>query len=360
MGLIPLLRSSPELGSAIADERAESSTAPVVLRRSAGAKTGVALSVIGFLVLWCAFFAFNRAVPYVANGSDIVKITKKKIEMDGNTFPSSFGGTKLAVFGNSKVLAGFIPDEFDSLAARDKLSIYSFNSGLPAQSEFVRELEWVAERGPAPDVILLTIPWQPSQKGNPFFTLPADDNEIADKLFPFRLLARNLARFAADCKRFGGPAILYLREKAESEKMLNARGYYFIKGQSNFAGNSLPVDYTLPTDDPTRVAGRPADFSSMELDRLNRIIEQHHIRCFFVPIYLRSNEAAPAPATNPQFAAMLAQHSSCRAIGPDYFTYSPVLFSDDSHLNDEGATLYTEDIYKLISPYLRRAPDALQ
>src|SRR5579863_10469470 len=178
MGLAPLLGTSPELDTEIAEQLADRKAARASAGGGIGRKTGALLSLLGFLVLWTGFLAFSRAVPYVANGSDIVKVTKKNYMMAGDAFPRSFAGTKLAVFGNSKVLSGFIPDRFDSLAAQDRLPVYSFNSGLPAQSEFVHELEMMAGEGAAPDVILLTIPWRPTPKSNSLFTLPADDNEI--------------------------------------------------------------------------------------------------------------------------------------------------------------------------------------
>jgi hypothetical protein len=360
MGLAPLLGTTPELDTEIAEEHAHLAHARSSSRRGIGMKTGAALSVLGFLLLWCGFFAFSRAVPYVANGSDIVKVTKKNLIAQGKAFPRSYTGTKLAVFGNSKVLSGFVPDRFDSLAASDQLPVYSFNAGLPAQSEFVHELGQMADKGAVPDVVLLTIPWRPTPRGNPLFTLPADDNAIADTVFPFRLLVRNLARFVADSARYGGPASLYRREKAEADSVLSTRGYYFIKGQIGFTGDSLPANYSLPTDDPTHVAMREADFSSAELAQINRIVEQHKIRCFYVPGHLRTTEAAPAPPVDTQFATGLAQRSPCRAIGPDYFTYSPLLYSDEAHLNQQGAQVYTQDIYRLISPYLKEGPNALQ
>ena len=359
MGLAPLLSTSPEGDIATAEERASGGAAIDEERSRRWAPLAAALWVAGFIVLWCAFYAFNRAVPYVANGSDIVKLTKKEYEAAGDAFPRGFTGTKLAVFGNSKVLSGFIPDQFDALAANDHVALYSFNSGLPAQSMFLHEFKSMVEDGPAPDVVLLTIPWQPAPSGNPIFTLPAGDNEIADTVFPFRLLARNLSRFVADSARFGGPANLYRREKAESERMLHARGYYFIRGQMSY-GDSLPANYTLPTDDPSHVELRKADFHSPELKELNEIIQSRNIRCFYVPTHLRSTEAAPAPAVDAQFATELAQNSTCRAVGPDYITYSPTLYTDDEHLNEQGAKLYTKAIYDLISPYLREQPNALQ
>jgi hypothetical protein len=350
----PARAAAAESVALLAQEAQELDLEQAERRRPLGAMRGAALSILGFAALWLVFFAFNRCFPYVANGSDIVKLTKKELIRDGKSFPAAASGTKLAIFGDSKVLAGFMPDEFDALAAHDRISVYSYNAGLPAQSEFVKEFAQMADSGAAPDVVLLTIPWQPTPGGVPFFSLPEDDNKIADTLFPFRLLSRNLARFAADAARHGGPLNLYRREKAESDKMLEARGYYYITSLSQFKDNRLPADYTLPTDDPTHVAERKADFASTDLTRLDSVLEKHHIRCYYVPSHLRTTEAAAAPAIDAGFAAMLEQHSSCRAVGPDYFSYSPTFYIDEAHLNEDGARLYTRDLYNLVAPLLGR------
>jgi hypothetical protein len=323
-------------------------------RQTLGGRKRAALKFAGFAFIWLGFFALNRATPYIGVGSDVATLKKKNYESEGNTFPRAFSGTKLAVFGNSKALSGFIPDEFDSLAAREDLKVYSFNSGFPGQSEFVDELALMTKRGAAPNVVLLTIPWQPKPRGISLFNLPIDDHKLADEIFPFRLFIRNLVRFLVKSSSSGGPAKLYRKDEIEAETVLRARGYYFIKDLSKFPGDQLPAKYSLPSDDPAHVAQRPADFNSGQLDQLNSALEAHNIRCFYVPVFLRSAEAAPAPAIDMEFASALATHSTCRVLGPDYFTYPNSYYSDEAHLNPQGAKVYTEDIYKLVAPYLRK------
>jgi hypothetical protein len=333
----------------------ESQEVPAKLRPALSGPKSAVLILVGFVLLWLVFFALNRATPYIGVGSDVATLRKKNYELEGKTFPGSFVGVKLAVFGNSKVLSGFVPDDFDALAARDRIPVYSFNSGFPAQSEFVDELAAMTEHGVAPDVVLLTIPWQPKPKSISIFKLSSDDHQLADEIFPFRLFVRNLARFIVKSHNSGGMANLYRKDEIEAEKVIQARGYYFIKDLSKYPGDRLPPDYTLASDDPAHVAQRQADFDSAQLDQLNSALEKHKVRCFYIPVHLRSTEAAPAPAIDNEFASLLATHSSCRVLGPDYISYPNSLYSDEAHLNPEGARQYTEDIYKLVAPYLRGA-----
>jgi hypothetical protein len=331
---------------------------PAALRPVLSGPKSALILLAGFLILWCAFFGLYSATPYLRNASDVVKFAKQKYVSGGEAFPESATATKIAVFGNSKVLSGFIPDEFDRLASRDGNRTYSYNAGFPSQSEseFIDELETMTDRGVSPDIVLLAYTWESKPRHLSPFKLSSDDNHLANAIFPFRFFARNLSRFAVSSKRFGGLRAFYLKTKAASDRVLRSRGYYFIEELSQFPNNRLPSTYTLPSDHPNAVTPRNPDFNSAELDRLNRVIEKHHIRCLFIPEHARSTAAAPASSNDAEFAGSLAQHSTCRTLGPDYFSYSPVLYSDDLHLNPEGARGYTEDLYKLVSPYLLRRP----
>ena len=311
------------------------------------------LFLLGLVLLWLSFFELNRAAPYIANASDVIKTRKKQFEASGGTFRGAITGTRIAIFGDSKVLSGFIPDEFDALAAAQGIPVYSFNSGFPAQTEYIDELIVMLNQQPAPDVVLITNIWPKHSRTLSIFSLSTDDNTLADRFFPFRLFMRNVTRFLADSKRFGGVRAFYQHSKDTANAVLAARGYYYIKELNLYPDGKLPPDWHLPSDTPNKIEARDADFESSEFDRLNRAIEQHHVRCFFVPNHHRSTAAAPAPPINIPFASQMARLSTCRVLGPDYLSYSPVLYSDDLHMNPEGARQYTQDIYKLVAPQLR-------
>jgi hypothetical protein len=68
---------------------------------------------------------------------------------------------------------------------------------------------------------------------------------------------------------------------------------------------------------------------------------------------MRAGLAAAAPDVDEDFAALLRRYSSCKLLGPDYYLYPNRMFSDQNHLNSEGAAVYTEAIYKLLAQQLR-------
>jgi hypothetical protein len=213
----------------------------------------------------------------------------------------------------------------------------------------------VENQSNVPDILLLTSPWDSTRAGFSVFRPFPNDHDIVDRLFPFRYLLRDSFSFLISSREHGGVANFYREARLNHAKMLQDRGYYFISEQSHYANNSLPDDFHLGSDRPDRVDLRSADVNSRELSELNAIIREHHIQCYFVPVYERANEAAPAPGIDRPFAELLERYTSCKMLGPDYYLYPNHMFSDVVHLNPEGARVYTEALYRLLAkPVLER------
>jgi hypothetical protein len=304
---------------------------------------------LGFVALWLVFYWIFILFPFISTGADVVYRSKLRQEFHGTVFPVDQTSRKVLIFGNSKVLAGFIPDEFDHLAAEDKLNYYSYNSGYPARSAFLPELrEMVKRKSGVPDVLLLTLPWESTTNHYDIFRMPQNDHEIADMVFPFRYLVRDLFSFLITSRQHGGPLSYYRESGSNVTKMLKDRGYYFVSEQSHYPNDSLPDDFHLPSDRPTLVMTRSADIESAQLQELNQVIGEHHIKCYFIPQYMREGEYAPAQKEDQAFADLLRLHSSCKMLGPDYVLYANRMFSDRAHLNRMGAQIYTRTIYDLV------------
>jgi hypothetical protein len=305
-----------------------------------------------FVVLWAAFYGVFRGLPYLKNGSDVVFSAKLQLEQKGEVFPADPSVTRVLIFGNSKILAGFVPAWFDQMSSANHLKVSSFNSGFPGSDLLLPPLRAMCARGQAPNVLLLTLPWSPDPPRLGVFHFIADDHAVIDHLFPFRNLVRDLTAFLLNAPSHGG-ATSYYRESEENDRELVAeRGYHLITEQSHFPGGRLPDDFHLASDQPTQRLPRVAPAQSTQAGQLNRLIQQYHMDCYYVPFYLRSGEAAAAAEYDAGFAAQLEHATSCKLLGPDYYLYPNRLFADQTHLNKTGARIYTEALFQLLKDRL--------
>jgi hypothetical protein len=309
-------------------------------------------TILLFAVLWAAFYGLFHGLPYLKNGSDVVFSAKLQLEQKGEVFPADPSVTRVLIFGNSKILAGFVPAWFDQMGSANHLKVSSFNSGFPGSDLLLPPLKAMCARGQAPNVLLLTLPWGPDPPRRGVFHFIPDDHAVIDHLFPFRNLVRDLTAFLLNAPSHGG-VMGYYRESEENERALIAeRGYHLITEQSHFPGGRLPDDFHLASDQPTQRLPRVAPAHSTQVGQLNRLIQQYHMDCYYVPFYLRSGEAAAAADYDAAFAALLEHATACKLLGPDYYLYPNRLFADQTHLNQTGARAYTEALFQLLKDRL--------
>lgn len=306
-----------------------------------------------FLVLWTSFYVVNVSLPYLTNGSDIVFNAKLRFERTGPVYPAGPSVLRVLIFGNSKILAGFLPSVFDRLAASEKLDVSSYNSGFPGSDVFLPQLKEMCERGQAPDVLLLTLPWKTDPKRNIFHLVP-DDHAVIQAMFPFRFWLRDFTSFLMSARSHGGIWRFYAESRADERRVIADRGYFEITEQSRFAGDRLPDDFHLASDHPNKVDLRQAPAVSPEIGELNGLIRRYHMRCFYLPYYMRIGESAAAEARDQSFASVVERVTSCKVLGPDYLLYPNRLFSDQTHLNAAGARVYTAALFGLVKDELRQ------
>ena len=206
-------------------------------------------------------------------------------------------------------------------------------------------------------MLLLTLPWNGDlPRGTTSFIFFATITRWWRRIFPFRYFLRDLTAFLQAAPGHGG-LVNYYRSSAETARQVIAdRGYHLITEQSRFPGARLPDDFHLGSDDPAKTVLRVAPAPGAQTSRLNQLIRQYHIDCYYVPYYLRNGEAAPAAAYDAAFAAQL-QVTPCKLLGPDYYLYPNRLFADQTHLNEAGARVYTQALFQLLKD---RLPHALQ
>ena len=298
---------------------------------------------------WLLFAGIHFALPYIRPGAEVVYGAKQQAIARGALFDQR-GRVRIAFFGNSKVLAGFDPRLFDTLAGPD---VSSYNLGIPDYLRFVDNLEVMCQRGEAPTHVLLVYPWAPPPVAPADFFRPnIDDSAWMDTVFPFRNLPRNFVLFALRARTRGGIRAYYRAGREQVSKMVDARGYYFIEGQSHFANDRLPEHFRLQTDTPQAPFLRHAVVTAPEFERLRRLADKFNLRVLFVPPYYRQGEYAPPSNENARLRADLEPYPRFGVAGPDYYLLSNEFFSDPVHLNRQGAQRYTRELSHLLEPIL--------
>jgi hypothetical protein len=301
-----------------------------------------------FVASWLVLYGLFRGLPYLRNGSDVVFSAKLRFEETGQVFPADPHVTRVLIFGNSKILAGFLAARFDQLSTENHDRVSSFNSGFPGSDLLLPPLKTLCERGQAPNVLLLTLPWDPDPPPAGIFHFIPDDHAVIERLFPFRNFLRDLTAFLLNARSHGGIQRYYQESKDNEHAVIAERGYHLITEQSHFPGGRLPEDFRLDSDQPLERRPREAPPANSQSEQLKNLISRYRITCYYVPIYLRQGEAAPASPFNQAFAAQLERATSCRLLGPDYYLYPNRFFADQTHLNEDGARLYTEALFALL------------
>ena len=298
--------------------------------------------------LWLVFFGISLCFRYIRNGSELIYEVKEAAIRDSPLLDQATPA-RVLVFGNSKVLTGFIPDLFDSLSGG---ITSSFNVGLPDYNLFIDNLELICRRGEHPTHVLLLEAW-PKEANAPRSPLGPNinDKRIMTTLFPFHWLPRDLALFVARARSRGGVLAFYRYCREQPRKTLAQRGYYFIEGKSHFPGDCLPNDFRLASDTPEKPWTRAVATNAPAFRRLQALAERYDFQVVLVPMYLRKGQCAEAPE-RPSCADALASHPRFSVVGRDYLLLPNWAFSDPVHLNRDGAAAYTKHLWELVGPSL--------
>jgi hypothetical protein len=281
-----------------------------------------------------ALSALDHEFPYIKSGAALVLQKKRTIAASQPLFDEA-AQLRVIAFGNSRTMAGFIPNLFDHEIGSFE---QSFNLGLPGEDNFMHILEGALVAGTRPTHIFLQIPPIDPPTPGRWLDAFADDHTIVERLFPFRTLPRDAVLFLFEARQLGLKST-YDDHETQIAQMIRDKGYFFIKSQSHYPNDQLPLDYALPTDTPTVPAMRRIDRESATFKRLMELAERHRFMIVFVPPVYRIGEYSPAqPLDLPTPADRV------RFLGPPYYLYSPQMFADPVHLNPLGAAAYTRQL----------------
>lgn len=320
----------------------------------------ILLLLVVMAPLWLGFYYLWKALPYIQNGTDVIVDTKIDVLSRGELFKNDPGRPyRVVVVGDSRILSGFKPDLFDRLSDG---KTFSYNMGIPGQSEFVDKVQRMVDAGESPTHLFLLLPVPPiggfavkhqeepmwpekTFRPTPFKWIQSD-KVILEKLFPFRNMARDLMSFLALASTRGGVVSFYEQSAQYAKKTLQDRGYFYIESQKLFPDGHLPEEHRLETDSTTAILKSDSlDTTNENFARLVRAAEQHAFRIYFIPGFVREKSFGAPPPINEKLVEAAKPFPVVGVIGPDYFRYPNRFFSDAVHVNPDGADLYTADLW---------------
>jgi len=292
--------------------------------------------LLAVAVVGTALVLVHDRLPLLRPGSRVIEGAK----LDYVTTPGLFDtdGVRVAVAGNSRVLAGFRPAVFD---AASTCTVQSVNAGFPAEPDFVPNLVQMVEAGNRPDVVLVQRPWGFGEAGG------GGSAEGLDRWFEARFLLRDVSAFVDEAGGLADVFEHYRVGRDAVEQMEQDRGWYFIDGESLYDDDRLPDDLVLPDDTPDVDFVRQVPTAGPSYRQVQALIDDG-VEFILIPNPERAGAFAEPDSDQSPLADSLAEVDGVSVLGPELWLYPNSAFSDPVHLNPEGAAQWSGELAALV------------
>ena len=266
--------------------------------------------------------------------------------------------------GTSRILAGIVPIHFDELTGG---RTFSYNLGLPAlpisSSYFV--LKDYLEKNPPPHYIVIQLhinrcqecKWvnyyssQGMRGWEEMFSLfknMENKSIIIEYLFPFKRYKFHTFSYLFDSV-FCPSAVRQLQEKNRAilSRMAADRGFYFIEEQALTENNRLPEELVQRRVGEVKKKSIYDPFIDPYVEKFFDLTSKNRVKVLLIQPAFRENQYARYENMPLQFNSILKRYNNVFSAkqGWKLKFYDHRFFSDPTHLNEEGAMRFTEDIY---------------
>jgi hypothetical protein len=313
--------------------------------------------LLNLVVLGLGDAAVLHAASIYKDGASIICETKRQSVRDGR-LGGKQGAPNVVILGDSRVLAGVIPEVFDNAVGR---AMHSTNLALPALpiGPDLYVLRDYVERNGAPAFVVLRL--RSAVEGSVFFDLYANQGSTLPEVLSYAFERREtsillyrfnpIAMYDSQFRSWLGDALLRpgavdaLRASNETRvsQMLLDRGYYNIREQQLFPGGRLPDDYDTgpaPAETPFDLEDDPYVPAFFEYTR------KLGIRVLLVEVPSRKLPVAERTEMPAYYHAALERYPNVHMAreGWRQKKYPNRLFSDVTHMNPEGARIFTKRV----------------
>ena len=327
------------------------------------------LFILGLLLI-LAMLGLNylgvKAGKIYKDGAAQVCETKRNLARSGALY---YEKDKINVLfmGTSRILAGIVPTFFDELSGGRTLSYNFALPALPIGSSYFM-LEDYLEKNPSPQWIIMqlhinrcricTLFNYYSNQGligwGEIFSLFMESqskNIAINYIFPFKMYAFFTVQYLYN-RIFHPSRLRQLQEdnRAILSRMIQERGYYFIEEQAVSPDNRLPADFgemgKISADTRERMEYDP--FNDPYVEKFFDLTRENGVKVLLVQPVYRQNQVLQYEKIPLQFEMILKEydHVFLAKQGWKLKHYENRFFSDQTHLNRDGARQFTREIYQ--------------
>jgi len=335
-------------------------------------------------ILLIGLFFFLMQRHYVIDASSVYKdgaaiICESKRHLVRSNQINNNKRINTFFIGNSKILTGLIPDYFDMDLNG---AVTSFNLSLPALPvgpHYYCLKDYIKNNTPPQYIVIYLstyrgmidsmagklVRYYCNQGSMSFHELLSYSIFFRDPwILIYHILPQLMFSDFVDSYTFNNlfhkDDIIKIREHNMTllTRMVKDRGYYFIEEQARFPDKALPEDFS---EDMHPNQTRPIfDVDSdIFLDKFFRFTSSEGIKVLLIEPPYRRGQYSQFSEIPAQYKAILQRYDNVY-IAPDGWKtkfYENRYFSDPTHLNHEGAILYTREIAHEFAELFHLGPD---
>jgi len=295
------------------------------------------------------------------DGASIV-CEQKRIAIRENKWEIPDGKKTVLYFGASDVLSALVPEVFDSTLNN---KTYSLNLALPALpiGPYYHALLDYLENNDPPDYIIMTYHVAnepvllfdsyanqgidfPGEVVSYFLYHNGSKNQTINYLLPCHVYRKPMFKFLYNSVAY--PSDIEEKRKQNNaiiRKMIEDRGYYFIKEQSRFPEGKLPADYKEKSDCPEYEMKIYEPDGDVFVEKFFNLTKKHNVKVLLISHPARKGKYKQFDELPKVLKELSAKYDHI------YFSrnwelpfYENRYFSDPLHLNEKGAMRFTKDI----------------
>ncbi len=294
----------------------------------------------------------ERAGSVYKDGAALVCEGKRRALRAGFFAPPP-GRAAVLFFGTSRILAGIVPGRFDKLTGPHVHSVNLALPGLPIAAHYLELRDYLA-RHPPPRFIVMQLytnrcvrcglfDYYMAQGVDRWRDLPEllpdrrSRGVLPNALFPFRMYKYMVGEYLHErVTRPRRRLRLEQNNRDTLQRMLDARGYYFINTPAGGAAEMEEGGQAMEFD----------PFADPFTERFFRLARSRGSRILLIEAPQRPGQYRPYAAMPRQHAMLLSRYDNVRMArnGWQIKTLPAEHFVDQSHLTPRGALLYTRRV----------------